>query len=136
MIALIFKMNLYVFAQTCNNLSPSTFTFLVVSNSNTLVVEPDTLIEKNAVHCPVLSFWTNNISGATWIWDTIVKVNTGIYYSVMFKTQIGIPGVPLSGTLRIACDDICSATINVKIQGAKERHYIQVQKRIAVYYLS
>ena len=37
----------------------------------------------------------------------------------MFKTYIGIPGVPLAGTLRIACDDICSVTINGQNSGCQ-----------------
>ena len=41
----------------------------------------------------------------------------------MFKTQIGIPGVPLAGTLRIACDNLCSATINGQNPGCQGASY-------------
>ena len=77
MIALILTLNLFVFSQNCNSLIPSNFTFLVVSNSNTLIVASDMSNEKNAIHCSVPSTWTNNIAGATWIWDTVTLPNTG-----------------------------------------------------------
>ena len=77
MIAFIIKLNLYVLAQNCNSLSPLNFTFLVLSNSNTLVVEPGMSNEKNAVNLMTIPTWTAKIPGATWIWDNVTRVNTG-----------------------------------------------------------
>ena len=123
MIAFILNLKFYAFAQNCDSMIPSTFTFLVVSNSNTLVLSPDMLTEKNSVPCWVHPLWTTNISGATWIWEIYDAKTVGKYQNITFKNQIGIPGVPIASTLRIACDDYCSVTINGKNPGCQGASY-------------
>ena len=117
MIGIILNLGLYVKAQNCPSSLPSNFTYLIVSNSNTLATGPDMPIESNAVHCQTDSAWTAIIPGATWIWDRYTVSNPNISQTVIFRTEFGIPGIPLAATLAIASDNNSTVSINGKNPG-------------------
>ena len=123
MIPFILRLNLYVYSQNCRSSIPTNFTYLIVSNSNTLATGPDMPIESNAVPCETNGAWTANIPGATWIWDRYSVSNPNIWQTVKFRTLIGIEGIPLVATLRIASDNNSSVSINGKNPGCEGAWY-------------
>ena len=119
MIAFIIKLYFYAEAQNCKSSLPSNFTYLIVSDSNTLATGPDMPIEGNAVPCVTTPLWTANIPGATWIWDRYSVSSPGSWQTVRFRNDFGIPGVPLAVTLTIASDNNSSLTINGQNPGCE-----------------
>ena len=79
--------------------------------------------ESNAIHCQTHFLYTANIPGATWIWDRYSVSSPNPWQTVKFKNYIGIPGVPLAGTLLMASDNNSSATINGQASGCQGASY-------------
>ena len=133
MIAFIIKLYFYAEAQNCKSSLPSNFTYLIVSDSNTLATGPDMPIEGNAVPCVTTPLWTANIPGATWIWDIYLVSSPGTWQTVRFRNDFGIPGIPLVVTLTIASDNNSSVTINGKNPGCEgAQHTSGSEKRCSL----
>ena len=108
MIKFILRLCFYAFAQNCQSPLPQTLKYYIVSDSNTLITGVPN--EFNAVSAKIHPGWIAQIPGAIWIWDTYAAAD---YQTVKFKVQFILPGVPISGVLRISFDDtLLSLTIN------------------------
>ena len=106
-------------AQVCLSTSNQIIKIYIVSDLNTKVVGP--FQEANSFKTQPGS-WLANIPEATWIWDAYQATE---YKTVTFKVSFALPGIPKSGILRVAFDDILvSVTINNAITSCSFSNYM------------
>ena len=96
-------------AEKCEPLSPHNLKILIVSDSNTLYRRADNQEWTKAKECQKEGAWTANILWAKWIWDAQCSQNSE---TIVFENKFAILGIPTAATLRIACDNESSVTIN------------------------
>ena len=105
-------------AEICKNSLNQSVKIYVVSDTNTKI--SGTNVESNAV-ATRKGGWSANISEATWIWNNYIASN---YVALTFKVQFFLPGIVLSGILRVAFDDYLSSVyVNNKITECKFLSY-------------
>ena len=114
-------------ALICQRNSDQISRMYIVSDLDTKIV--GTYKETNAFKTQV-GGWSANIPESTWIWNSFQVSGTE---TVNFKVSFALPGLPVSGILRIAFDDaLLSVTINNSITGCKFLDYMSGSEQTCV----
>ena len=88
--------------------------YYIVSDGSNLVTGPDVASQTNAVAVYAPGFWTANIPGAIWIWDSPYISDSTVEQTIIVTKDFTIPGIPATAFLDIAVDNYATVTINGK----------------------